>query len=358
MVDPRRLVDALGVQRLDFSQMLTDQVAFAPHMRGTALSYVIETPDGYAAYAEGRRAAGSGIIKDIDKRRRKVEREVGPVRFTAPAADTAAFDQLLAWKRAQYRATGQTDVFAAPWTTRAAARPVRRRETKASAAASSPCISAGRLAAAQFNLLGRHTVARLDHRPRRGVRALFAGPDAVPGHPEMDGRGRPIARSTWARATTGSSCSWPACTGPWRTASSAGPRPRRLFRGAQYGVRAAAEALPLGSVSQLPGQGDATHGPCGADCDEARPPPSRLRALFRPGSQHHDPDLRPDRGRRRRLKGHIERTPCRHSKTLSQITGRRGVGQVREPAVHRRLQGARRAEQAAAAHRRRARARA
>jgi threonine dehydratase len=49
-----------------------------------------------------------------------------------------------------------------------------------------------------------------------------------------------------------------------------------------------------------------------------------------------------------RLAGQIENTPCVHSRTLSQITGARGLPEVREPAVHRELQGARRAELAGA----------
>ena len=58
-----------------------------------------------------------------------------------------------------------------------------------------------------------------------------------------------------------------------------------------------------------------------------------------------------------RLKGHIERTPVPPFADPVGDHRRRGVGEVREPAVHRRLQGARRAEQAAAADRRRAPAR-
>ena len=99
VVDAKALIRALGVQRLDFTHMLEDQPTFAPYRRGEAVSYRVETPDGYAAYAESRREAGSGVLKDIDKRRRKVEREVGPVRFTAQSRSGAAFDQLIAWKR-------------------------------------------------------------------------------------------------------------------------------------------------------------------------------------------------------------------------------------------------------------------
>jgi hypothetical protein len=42
------------------------------------VSWVIETADGYAAYEAERKAAGVGALKDIDKKRRKAEREVGP----------------------------------------------------------------------------------------------------------------------------------------------------------------------------------------------------------------------------------------------------------------------------------------
>ena len=74
--------------------------------------------DGYEAYAAARREAGSGFLKDCDKKRRKVEREVGEVRFTAHSRSRAIFDQLVAWKSAQFAATGQTDIFKTGWTRR------------------------------------------------------------------------------------------------------------------------------------------------------------------------------------------------------------------------------------------------
>jgi CelD/BcsL family acetyltransferase involved in cellulose biosynthesis len=115
-VEPKRLVEALGVQRLDFSHMLADQPVFRPFARGQAFSYVIDVADGYAAYAAERRAAGAGVLKDIDKRRRRAEREVGPVRFEPMANCPDAFEVLLDWKRRQYRERGQTVIFDTPWT--------------------------------------------------------------------------------------------------------------------------------------------------------------------------------------------------------------------------------------------------
>ncbi|MBQ1543667.1 MAG: GNAT family N-acetyltransferase [Clostridia bacterium] len=114
-VSSNQLLQALGVDRLDFTHMLQDQSTFSAHMRGSAPSYVIRLSNGYEAYQVEKRAAGSGVLKDLDKRRRKVEREVGPVTFTAWSRSAADFEKLVAWKRAQYRATGQTDIFATGW---------------------------------------------------------------------------------------------------------------------------------------------------------------------------------------------------------------------------------------------------
>lgn len=114
-IDPRRLTAALGVRRLDFSQMLERQAAFKPYAHGRADSHVVDVGDGFAAYQAGRKAAGVGVLKDAAKKSRKVEREVGPVRLTAFSRDRGDFDQLIAWKRAQFRATGQTDIFSADW---------------------------------------------------------------------------------------------------------------------------------------------------------------------------------------------------------------------------------------------------
>jgi CelD/BcsL family acetyltransferase involved in cellulose biosynthesis len=249
-VDPRRLVDALGVQRLDFSHMLEDQTAFAPHMRGGCTSYGLDVSGGYAAYAQGRRESGSGVIKDIDKRRRKVEREVGPVRFAAlePCSDT--LDQLLAWKRAQYRATGQTDVFATAWTVNLLCELLRTREDGFGGGLFTLHIG-DRLAAAQFNLLGRRTVHAWiiahDEAFERYSPGLMLFQDIL----------------KWMDATAYDRLDLGA--GDYRfklQLSNANrtvahgfvgrPSPAVLFRGAQYGLRAAAERLPLGVMSQLP----------------------------------------------------------------------------------------------------------
>ncbi|MDR3510237.1 MAG: GNAT family N-acetyltransferase [Caulobacteraceae bacterium] len=250
MIDPRRLAQALGVDRLDFSHMLIDQTAFAPYVRGTNPSFVIELPDGYAAYAAGRRAAGSGVIKDIDKRRRKIEREAGPVRFTAHQGCSEALDQLLAWKSRQYRATGQTDLFAVPWTVELLCALFQSRAEGFGGGLFTLHVG-DKLAAAQFNLLGRHTIHAwiiahdeeferyspglllfqdiLKWMEGAGYRALDLGAGDYRFKRQLANVRRPVAHGFVGRLS-----------------------PATLLRQAQYGVCAAAERLPLGPVSQFP----------------------------------------------------------------------------------------------------------
>ena len=61
---------------------------------------------------------GADRARKTGDRRRKVEREVGEARFTAFSRSRADFDSLIAWKRAQLHATGQTDLFQTGWTMR------------------------------------------------------------------------------------------------------------------------------------------------------------------------------------------------------------------------------------------------
>jgi CelD/BcsL family acetyltransferase involved in cellulose biosynthesis len=113
--DPREVVQAFGVARFDFDKLLADQAVFRSFARGGSCSQVIDLREGYDAYEADRRAAGTDILKDCAKKRRRLEREHGDVAFTAASASHADFDQLIAWKRAQYATTGQTDIFDAGW---------------------------------------------------------------------------------------------------------------------------------------------------------------------------------------------------------------------------------------------------
>jgi CelD/BcsL family acetyltransferase involved in cellulose biosynthesis len=249
---PRRLIEALGVHRLDFPYMLADQAAFGPYMRGQDPSFILNLSEGYEAYADQRRTAGSGLLKDLDKRRRKVERETGPLVFTAHSRSRTDFERLIAWKQAQMHATGQTDIFQTSWTRRLMDDLFVRRDPDFGGVLFTLHIG-GALAAAHFHLRGRHTIhawiiahddafercspglllfqdiARwMDHTP---FRILDLGAGDYRFKQQLANDRRMVAHGFVGR-----------------------PSPLSLLRQAQYGVREVAESLPLGRISALPGK--------------------------------------------------------------------------------------------------------
>jgi CelD/BcsL family acetyltransferase involved in cellulose biosynthesis len=249
-LDPRALVSAFGVGRLDFDKLLVRHARFAPFVRGEANAFVIDLRGGFDAYEADRRAAGSDILRDAAKKRRQLAREKGEVLFTSGSTDRAAFDQLIAWKRAQYRATGQTDIFEAGW-------PLEL--LKALLASEDPACRAqlftlhagGRLAAAHLALTGR-TLAHawfIAHDPDCGrwspgsiLIAEVARWAAETGLAELDlGAGAYRFKTSFANQLR-----------PVGYGFVGRPSAASLSRSAAYGARTLAEALPLGAASALP----------------------------------------------------------------------------------------------------------
>ena len=75
----------------------------------------MDLSDGLNAYAEERRAAGSKQIRQIQRKLRKLEREVGELRFEWEISDGSALASLFEWKASYYARMGTTDRFAHDW---------------------------------------------------------------------------------------------------------------------------------------------------------------------------------------------------------------------------------------------------
>jgi CelD/BcsL family acetyltransferase involved in cellulose biosynthesis len=250
--DPAALVRALGVSRYDFSHLPADQAAFAPHARGQIVSWIVDLPDGYDAYAAQRRAAGSSALKELDRKRRKAEREAGEIVFTAASTSRADFDRLIELKREQFRRTNQTDVLAVGWTQRLMEGLFSLERPDFGGGLFTLHIG-GRLAAVQFNLIGETTIhawmiahdAALE-RYSPGLllfQNIFRWMDDQP-YNRLD-----LGYGDYRFKTELSNLQTPLIFGFVGT-----PSPATLLREAAYGVRRAAEALPLGKVSALPGK--------------------------------------------------------------------------------------------------------
>ena len=251
-IQPRQFVEALGVGRFDFNNLLSASPWFAPYVRGRAESQVIKLPEGYAAYAAERKAEGHDILKDCAKKRRKLEREHGEVVFTAHSTSREHFDQLIAWKRAQYKLTRQTDIFDAEWPLELVQN-IFANPNRQFGGALFTLEAGGKLIAAHFALQFADVmhcwfIAHSDEFARyspgvvliadmllwadgAGVTEFDMGPGDYRFKLQLANVKREVMHGFVGRASAAS-----------------------LVREAQYQVRAAAEALPLGKASALPGK--------------------------------------------------------------------------------------------------------
>ncbi len=111
------LLEGCGLRAWHFDHLLSEQSGFwAYHMRNTDSPF-IDLTQGYDYYQRQRRREGGRSITATQRKRRKLEREVGPVRFQWHTEDRSAMRELIDWKRAQRKRTATFDVFAFDWVT-------------------------------------------------------------------------------------------------------------------------------------------------------------------------------------------------------------------------------------------------
>jgi CelD/BcsL family acetyltransferase involved in cellulose biosynthesis len=149
--DPIRLLRACRLRSWEFDHLVAAQTVFQPFWYATDGSPYLNLEQGWAAYEAERRASGSDFLRVKARKRRKMEREVGPLRLEFRSSDRAALSTLLAWKSGQYRRTETTDVFAFPWTVALLERLWNQPGTELTGQLS--CLYVGdRLAAAEYSL--------------------------------------------------------------------------------------------------------------------------------------------------------------------------------------------------------------
>lgn len=112
--DPKELSRQFGLRVLRLSNVpvcdptlrsITDRPRPAP---------VIDLGRGFEHYHRTI-ASSSSIISQIGRRRRKLERERGTIRFEWHTDDDVVFDSLMTWKAAQREATRTPNVLELPW---------------------------------------------------------------------------------------------------------------------------------------------------------------------------------------------------------------------------------------------------
>ena len=113
--DARALIRACGLRSYAFDHLLASQQGFRPYQASRSPSSVIDVSGGYEAYLADRRAAGSEIVTQTERKARKLEREVGSLRFEPESHDRSLLQLMMRWKSDHYARTGHVDQFAIPW---------------------------------------------------------------------------------------------------------------------------------------------------------------------------------------------------------------------------------------------------
>jgi CelD/BcsL family acetyltransferase involved in cellulose biosynthesis len=114
--DPVQLLAGAGLVRWSFDHLLVEQASFAPYHQSRHRVPVVDLDDGYEAFIRRLRSHSRDFLPQVLRRRRKLEREVGPVTFEWSTHDAnAARRALREWKSQQYRRTGVWDRFSLPW---------------------------------------------------------------------------------------------------------------------------------------------------------------------------------------------------------------------------------------------------
>ena len=110
------LVRGCGLAAWDFDRVCPTQESFADHSYQTHEVAHVDLAGGIDDYLHQKRRDGSGMLRQTERKQRKLRREHGELRFIADATDRPWLEQLFEWKTAQYQRTGVTDAFAVPWT--------------------------------------------------------------------------------------------------------------------------------------------------------------------------------------------------------------------------------------------------
>jgi CelD/BcsL family acetyltransferase involved in cellulose biosynthesis len=115
----RGVLRACQLRIWEFDHLLGHQVTLLHRAAARFVherSPAIDLSDGFEAYQRRQRAASSSLFQSTGRKRRKLEREHGPVRLVLADPDGSRLQQVLRWKSAQYRRTGRQDRFANPAT--------------------------------------------------------------------------------------------------------------------------------------------------------------------------------------------------------------------------------------------------
>lgn len=111
---PSQLLQACGIRSWHFDHLPDSQSILKRYSWGENSNPVINLQNGFDAYRSDKKRSGSSIGQ-TERKARKMEREIGPLRFEWNQSSTSVIAKLIEWKTEQHRRTGVLEIFQYSW---------------------------------------------------------------------------------------------------------------------------------------------------------------------------------------------------------------------------------------------------
>jgi CelD/BcsL family acetyltransferase involved in cellulose biosynthesis len=249
--DLAEAVHALDVGRIDFTCALA-QSGLGRTLQTRDAASIARFDTGWEGYVADLKAAGSNRLVDAVRALRSLTgAHPGGVRLDAFSTDADAFEQLIAWRRADLAASGATDIFQHAWISGLVRDTFDAPRTSTFGGALFVLRIGGRPAAALYCLTARHAL----HAWISGQDPAFA--DASAGLCNLVAALRDAHRAGFTEMDIGQGVEADAIgLANAGIASGAGyigrPGVAATMRSAEFGLRALLEGLPVGGARAWP----------------------------------------------------------------------------------------------------------
>ncbi|MEO1699163.1 MAG: GNAT family N-acetyltransferase [Planctomycetota bacterium] len=102
-------LSALGARAASFDHLLERAPGLREDEAGRRASWTVDLSGGFDAYLAAKKAAGTNFVRDLPRKRRKLGREAGDVRYVHDSRSDEHLELMRAWKARQRRASGTKD---------------------------------------------------------------------------------------------------------------------------------------------------------------------------------------------------------------------------------------------------------
>jgi CelD/BcsL family acetyltransferase involved in cellulose biosynthesis len=118
-IDPRTLLPRARLAAMLFTHLEEGQLEFGLKGQSPECGHVIEFSDGGQSFWQQKRSADRKFVSDTERRERRLEQDLGPIRFDLQSRDPQGeLQKLIAAKREQYARTQVADSLSAASSTR------------------------------------------------------------------------------------------------------------------------------------------------------------------------------------------------------------------------------------------------